>query len=408
MIAKTKIHRISQNKMISCTGKKLKEKPQTVEKQSLHPKSFTDKQKVQVAHAVQPTRSGHSTRKYRSPDIGLNDFFSQYLNTKGRSYRVQTRKIYENTFQQALSFWGDHLLLRQVTPAMAYQFIATRTRISPYGTGYRPASRNRHLRNCKSAFRMAMEWGYIKENPFSHIRLEKVSPRRWHFLKPNEFQSLLNVVEDLRWKVFYLLAYTTGARFGELFNLTWPDVDFERGAITIHHRPASPQMPPFFVKDHEDRILLLPKQARDAILAWQKVAPESVPYILLTTERWKRVKEKWDLCHTGKPWKYNPKTEQYEWTEWENRCMVNNVLRDMRTHARKAGIKPTAPLTVHTLRKSFAQNHANHGTPSATLKALMGHASITTTEKFYLQQSDDNTLAAVKRYENLLQDNTCV
>ena len=82
--------------------------------------------------------------------------------------------------------------------------------------------------------------------------------------------------------------------------------------------------------------------------------------------------------------------------------MVNNVLRDMRSHLRKAGITLRAPLTIHALRKSFAQNHANNGTPSVTLKMLMGHASITTTEKYYLQISDDNTLAAVKRYENLL------
>jgi len=88
--------------------------------------------------------------------------------------------------------------------------------------------------------------------------------------------------------------------------------------------------------------------------------------------------------------------------------MVNNVVRDMRRHVRKAGLKLTAPLTVHTLRKSFAQNHANAGTPSMTLKALMGHASITTTEKFYLQQSDDNERAALSRYEALLSGKTCV
>ncbi len=105
----------------------------------------------------------------------------------------------------------------------------------------------------------------------------------------------------------------------------------------------------------------------------------------------------------GKPWKLNPKSGDQEWGEWENRCMTNNVLRDMKAHVRKAGVKLTAPLTIHTFRKSFAQNHANTGTSCATLKSLMGHASITTTEKFYLQKSDDNTRAAVRRYEALLE-----
>ncbi|MHC4234475.1 MAG: tyrosine-type recombinase/integrase, partial [Planctomycetota bacterium] len=129
---------------------------------------------------------------------------------------------------------------------------------------------------------------------------------------------------------------------------------------------------------------------------------------LLTAERWQRVREHWQLCRAGKPWKQNGKTGELERGEWENRYMANNVIRDMRVHARRADLTLTAPLTTHTLRKSFAQNHANSGTPSATLKAIMGHASITTTEKFYLQQSDENEKAASKRYESLLCDKTAV
>jgi len=162
------------------------------------------------------------------------------------------------------------------------------------------------------------------------------------------------------------------------------------------------------VKDHETRALLLPRQTLDAVLAWQAEAPEEVPFILLTAERWKRVKRHWDLCRAGKPWKENAKTGELEWGEWENRFMINNVLRSMRSHIKKAGVKVTAKLTLHTLRKSFAQNHANGGTPSATLKALMGHSSITTTEQYYLQRSDENDRAAAQRYESLLAGATCV
>jgi len=82
--------------------------------------------------------------------------------------------------------------------------------------------------------------------------------------------------------------------------------------------------------------------------------------------------------------------------------MVNNVIRNIRLHAQKAGLKLTAPLTVHTLRKSFAQNHTDSGTPMATLKEMMGHSSIQTTQQFYLQKSSDSEAAAVKRYESLL------
>lgn len=87
--------------------------------------------------------------------------------------------------------------------------------------------------------------------------------------------------------------------------------------------------------------------------------------------------------------------------------MVNNVVRDMRVHLRRAALRPRAPITVHTFRKSFTQNHADSATPSPPLKYLMGHSSITTT-KHYLQQSDANRPAATRRYEALLSDATCV
>jgi Cdc6-like AAA superfamily ATPase len=55
--------------------------------------------------------------------------------------------------------------------------------------------------------------------------------------------------------------------------------------------------------------------------------------------------------------------------------------------------------TVHVKK---AVEHVLHNRGYRVIKSLMGHASITTTEKHYLQKSDDNTRAAVRRYEALL------
>jgi integrase len=68
--------------------------------------------------------------------------------------------------------------------------------------------------------------------------------------------------------------------------------------------------------------------------------------------------------------------------------------------------KLSASLNVHTLRKSFGQNHANGGTPIHVLQQLMGHSSITTTREFYLHVDDANAQAAVARYEQLFANVT--
>ena len=60
------------------------------------------------------------------------------------------------------------------------------------------------------------------------------------------------------------------------------------------------------------------------------------------------------------------------------------------------------PFIAGCLRKAYGTNLANLGTPIHTLKDLMGHASITTTMKFYLKSTDVNKKQAVRGLEDLV------
>ena len=63
---------------------------------------------------------------------------------------------------------------------------------------------------------------------------------------------------------------------------------------------------------------------------------------------------------------------------------------------RRAGILTNEKLTIHCLRKSYAQNLADTGTPIHTLKKMMGHRSVKTLECFYIRSSDANEAMARK------------
>jgi integrase len=175
------------------------------------------------------------------------------------------------------------------------------------------------------------------------LRLKKPATKRWHRVTPAEYHALLEAAPTLRWKVLYALAYTSGARIGELFSLTWNDVDFESGKLIVSSREGSSTMPPFHVKDHEARSIPLPAHTIDLLTQSQTKAPKGVPYILSDRERCELVRKKWQqLRKEGKP--------------WLNRYMANNVLRSFKSHCKRAGIKPVGKLTIHTLRKSCGQN----------------------------------------------------
>ena len=181
-----------------------------------------------------------------------------------------------------------------------------------------------------------------------------------------EYYALLDAATSVKEKVAYTLLYTGGLRSGAAFSLTWDSVDFENSFLVVMNREGTADMPPFHVKDHESRRIPLPKHTIDLLTEWQAQAPEGVPYILLTRDRYEQVKVKWQqLCKEGK--------------EWQNRYMANNVLRNFKKHYEQAGIKPVGKLTIHTLRKSCGQNWADH-LPMHVVKKLMGHSNIATTQ----------------------------
>ena len=82
--------------------------------------------------------------------------------------------------------------------------------------------------------------------------------------------------------------------------------------------------------------------------------------------------------------------------------MLNNVLRDVKGHARKAGLEFAALLTLTTFRKSFGQNHADAGTPPRTLAQLMEHSDTRVTMEFYNRVTDANQQAAATTIDRLL------
>ena len=124
-------------------------------------------------------------------------------------------------------------------------------------------------------FKYAVEWGDLMVNPFAGIkqmRVGKRNRREWHYVQPADYVALLEAAPTLRWKVLYALAYTSAARFGELFNLTDRDIDFQTGKLLIRNREGTADLPPFDVKDHDNREVPLPPQTLKLVAEWIRVA----------------------------------------------------------------------------------------------------------------------------------------
>jgi integrase len=116
-----------------------------------------------------------------------------------------------------------------------------------------------------SAFEIAIEWGYIKENPLSELkrftkelnkRIKvqiKQSHKTWNI---DEAITLIRESKNTNRHIIYLLALTNGLRRGEIAGLKWRDINLEEK--TVHIQQALVENEEGDTKTlYSDRILLL-------------------------------------------------------------------------------------------------------------------------------------------------------
>lgn len=80
------------------------------------------------------------------------------------------------------------------------------------------------------------EWHWISENPAKKVTRKKENKGRVRYLTDDERTALLEACHESTWDSLYLLvilALSTGARQGELLNLSHSDLDLERGEATL-------------------------------------------------------------------------------------------------------------------------------------------------------------------------------
>lgn len=172
------------------------------------------------------------------------------------------------------------------------------------------------------------------------------------------------------------------------------NTDLEHGRVHVANWAATNDLPPFTVKaegqstESKERTVPIPEAAVPDLTEALRQSFKSGGFLVLTPERFRRVQEYWRLCREHQPW------GGHAWRPWQNRNMMNNLLRDTKAYLRKAGVELTAPFTLHTFRKSFAQNHADACTPPRTLARLLGHSNTRVTMQFYQKATDANERAA--------------
>ena len=218
---------------------------------------------------------------------------------------------------------------------------------------------NRELGLLSSAINYARrEWEWDIPNPVSGRKLKEPEGRvRW--ITRSEADALIqaagNEPKAPHLADFIRLALNTGCRRDELLRLEWKRVDLQAGLIHLeaHH-----------TKSGRRRSVPLNGSARESILSRADFRTQHCP---------------------ASPWVFCDRQGR----------RVQSIKRSWATACRRAGIQD---FRIHDLRHTCAAWLVSAGVPLTEVRDLLGHSTITMTER-YAHLAPENVRAAVELLE---------
>jgi integrase/recombinase XerC len=277
--------------------------------------------------------SGNTISAYRDDLESFVTFLCDDYFTMARD-QVELRKI-------------DHLTVRSYLAHLSRRKLAR-------------ASVARHLSALRSFFKYLVREGAVEANPARAVATPKRERHLPQVMQTSDVALLLEQpdtsntlgIRDLAWLE---LLYASGLRIGEATGIDLDDVELRARLVKVRG------------KGSKERIVPFGTSAEKALRAWLAVRGELVRNVdeqaLFVNYRGERI------------------------TTRSVRRLFDGYLRDA---ALRAGISP------HTLRHSFATHLLNAGADLRSIQELLGHASLSTTQK-YTHLNDWQLIAVYKK-----------
>ncbi|HSW74083.1 MAG TPA: site-specific tyrosine recombinase/integron integrase [Candidatus Limnocylindria bacterium] len=275
--------------------------------------------------------------------------FLIYLDVE-KNCSTHTQRAYEGDLKQFGLFWDR--LTDSDKQNLSFRQIIERYLV---GLFHKKITKNSIARkfSCFTSFERFLRTQGIRLNlKLVRPRIEQKLPV---YLSVDEMFHLLDTIQDadlqtkkpIRDKAILELLYATGIRCSELVGIRVQDINMDAKTIRI------------LGKGNKERLVLFGQKAKDKLIAY------------CTHERPKphTQEEAFFLNYRNEPL---------------NSRSVQRIIEMFRQF-----LKVTHPITPHKIRHSFATHLLNQGTDLRIVQELLGHKSLSSTEK-YLHVSLDN------------------
>lgn len=242
----------------------------------------------------------------------------------------------------------------------------------------RPCTVNKDLAVLRAMFKKAIDWKYLPkgtENPATRVENyadDTLVHERYLLPEKQEYQRLLAAAIAQRESIrcgtgkrffmdlpeFIVIAVNCGLRLSEMLALPLGNINIERSLLSVKNLPNRR------TKNGRERHIHFNRETHQTITVLKQKA-------------------------------VNPSGTLFQQTNGTNWTARKRILQDqfgeVVNHAGLYSDDPMQNVTIHTMRHTFGSWLAIKGTPVGKIQYLMGHTSVTTTER-YMHLSPTETL----------------
>jgi len=304
-------------------------------------------------------------------NLSLNAWFEIWYEMNKENFRYNTLKARRQRYEHDIKPVIGHMPVAEIRTIHCQSvMLSLKGRFSKS-----TLSQTRSL--MKILFDYAMDNEIIRSNPVTG-KVKVVGGadgQTARVLTRQEQNKLIGCLSRYSYKNQYLFVLNTGLRCGEMIALTWDDVDFNGRKVSINKTAT--------VIAADSHVVINPPKTKSSV--------REVP---LTAEALRILKEQ----KAGRT--ANPENSRYVFTGNNGEIVSNqNYSRTLSYICRKNGIEP---VSMHSLRHTFATRCIEAGMKPKTLQAILGHSTLAMTMNKYVHTTDDEKFKEMELVEKSL------
>lgn len=171
---------------------------------------------------------------HKPSEISVADYLDQWLEQYvNMNLRPNSQSTYKGIVNNHIKPAVGHFKLQSLTPSVLQDFVNAQKK-----KGFSKQHVDLILSTFKGSLNYAIEpLQLIQSNPMIYVKPPKMEkkPRKRIILQKEEWQKIIERFPfDSKHHVPLMIGFHTGLRIGEVYGLTWNDIDLDAGTITVN------------------------------------------------------------------------------------------------------------------------------------------------------------------------------